>query len=427
MRNARGDTAHSRFLATIALALSCAAAHAGHALFADGFELPAQPTMTAPFGAAPSPASVVLGFDSRPHAAEVYIGVDTTGSMAAELTALRSNGIVAAVLAVTCAGSMVACHADGDCGAGEVCVPEGLCRAEPVANRCLARVRTGAGRWDELNSYRNLASIQSDPTFAQSVLPASPLAGSAEAPFQPPSCVANPSLCPSAVMVCATTGVGCPGYGGAALRMYLQLTDADQQCIGATCSNYTAATAGNALRQAGIAFAGLWAGETDAGGAGTALGVAQSIATAAGSIDATLSPLTYNAVDAAAATAVRDAIRGLAYDRLAQLTLRIDDAPGDAVDIRAFFTRVEAISVDTADCDPSTRPLLDLEPPAGDGIPDAFETTLGARRCWRLDAIATNNQVAPTPNGAVYYGRATLLVDGVIPLDSRVISVVVPP
>jgi hypothetical protein len=253
--------------------------------------------------------------------------------------------------------------------------------------------------------------------------------GGSEAPFQPSSCVADPALCPAIAMTmgCASAGAGCPGFGAAPLRMYLQLTDADQQCVGVSCASYTAATAGAALYDAGIAFAGLWAGEGDTAGIGTALGVAQSIAVAAGSIDAGANPLTYNALDAAAPTALRDAIRGVAYDRLVKLSLRIDDFPNDAVDVRAFFARAEAVSLDTAECDVSARPLLDLQPPGGDGTPDSFDTTLGPRRCWRIDAIANNTLVAPLPGGSVYYGRATLLLNDVTELDSRVISVVVPP
>src|SRR5262249_46383209 len=159
----------------------------------------------------------------------------------------------------------------------QVCF-QNKCIQDPNAGGgCIPNLWTGVGTWDDLNTYKNLLSLQSSPTATATAIPATTGGGGSEAPYQPSHCIANPSLCAAdTVKNCAATSattVGCPGFRKDAIRIYVQITDANQQCSGATCTSYTGASAGAALKTAGIKFVELY-GTDDNTGTGTQVGLA---------------------------------------------------------------------------------------------------------------------------------------------------------
>jgi hypothetical protein len=377
-----------------------------------------------PYGASALPSSETFKFRTSVQHADIYFGFDTTGSMAAELSAManQNTGVPAIIDALRCpltGGG--ACMLDGDCGSGSVCF-DGTCIEDPSAGEgCIPDLWSGVGTWDDLNTYRNRVSLQPDPAITAGAIPGTG-GGGAEAPFQPPVCIGSPTLCPSAANKnCAVSGVGCPGFRAGAIRIYIQITDADQQCVGTECSNFTATTAGNALRAAGIRFIGLYGVDDDAAGAGTPQSVAAAIGIAAGSVDAQGNPFVYPAIDTAVVTqtvqAVRDVVRGTSL----YVATKFDDDPSDAFDT-ALFVDYIAVNVSSEECMNSAVVADSNDDGHDDVYPSLFA---GTPVCWDLVAHAENTIVQPTSAIQVYRATITVTGDGSA-LDTRTVHFIIP-
>ena len=376
-----------------------------------------------PYQLPSDPPDDTLEFRTSVQYADVYFGFDTTGSMSAELAAMKNpaTGVPAIVDALRCQEFGVACLIDSDCAAGQVCF-ESQCIADPnVGAGCVPDMWTGIGRFDNLNTFSNILSLQPDPVATANAVP-SVGGGGAEAPFQPPACVADGSNCSNANKNCVAGGVGCVGYRPDAVRIYIQVTDADNQCSGAGCATFTAAYAGSELQSEKIKFIGLY-GTDDAGGAGTPQSVAESIGVASGTVDANNVPFVYPAIDAAVVpqtvAAVQQIVKGVALN----VTIGATDEPNDAGDSLQFIDYLEVNVSGQGNCT-AVSPVADTD---ADGHDDAFPALLpGTPVCWNVFPVPVNTTVPPTDAPQIFQARLTVYGDG-SPLDNRLVYFLVPP
>jgi hypothetical protein len=377
-----------------------------------------------PYQAPTSPARDTIEFNTSIQYADVYFAFDTTGSMEQELSAMRnpSTGVPAIVSQLRCAPTGASCALDSDCAMAEVCFG-GSCITDPlIGDGCIPDLWTGVGTWDDLNTYRNRVSLQPDPLSTASAVPVTGGGGS-EAPFQPAACIANPALCPGATsMACAGTGIGCPGFRLDAVRIYVQITDADDQCSGGECAGFTAARAGTALQAANIKFVSLY-GTDDDDGDGTPQSVATQIARASSTVDTAGNPFVYLAVDSAVVANAVTAIRSIARGKELNVTVRARDDASDAVDATQFIDHLEANVSGDGDCT-AVAPVVDTD---ADSYNDSFPSLLpGVPVCWDLHPVLQNTTVEPANEPQLYKAIVTVSGDG-SPLDDRDVYFLIPP
>jgi hypothetical protein len=223
-------------------------------------------------------------------------------------------------------------------------------------------------------------------------------------------------------MNCTAGGVGCPAFRQNAVRIYVQITDADQQCSGAQCANYTAASAGAALIASDIKFVSLY-GTDDAGGTGTPQTVAESIGIASNTLDQNGQPFVYLAVDQAVVSNAVNAIRSIARGKPLNVTIAASDDPADAVDALQFIDYLEVNTSGNGLCT-NVSPVADTD---GDGHDDAFPSLLpGTPVCWDVHPVPMNTAVQPESYPQLYRAVLTVSGDG-SPLDSRDVFFLIPP
>lgn len=378
------------------------------------------------------PERDTLDFETDIKYADVYFGFDTTTSMGAELDAMQNatKGVPAIVNAVRCGGTEQACTVHGDCTtAGEICFASQCIDNPSTANGgkgCVPDLWTGVGRWDELNTFENLLSVQADPVLTAQTIPF-PVGGSSkEAPYQAPVCIAAPSLCPNAKkpMNCALSGVGCPGFRTEAVRIYVQITDADDQCGSATeCATFTPDFAGQALKDAGIKFVSLWGTGDDSSDPGTAMSVAEELCVASGTVQADGTPFAFPAIDAAVVDTTVDALFELTKGLPLKVTIEATDAVGDAGNALQFLDYLEVNVAGTPACTHVTT-TADTD---ADSHHDAFPALLGGTPvCWDVVPVIKNTSVPATASAQLFKATLTVLGDG-SPLDSRGVYFLVPP
>jgi hypothetical protein len=372
-----------------------------------------------------TPVKETLPFRTSIEFSDVYFGFDTTGSMSAELSAMgnATTGIPAIADQLTCPNLGAACQLDADCGANAVCFQTACIQDPTFGQGCIPDLWTGVGRWDDLDTYQNIVSLQPDAALTATAVP--PIGGgAAEAPYQPSHCIADPNLCPNApAKNCGSQGgdIGCPGFRLDAFRIYIQITDADQQCSGATCPSFTAASAGAALQAAGIKFVGLY-GTDDAGGIGTPQSVATDIGIASGTVDQSNNPFVYLAIDAAVVSNTVAAVLAVTKSQPLYTTIEASDDPADAVDALQFVDYLE-VNASGGACT-NVAPVADTD---NDGYNDAFPALLGGTPvCWDVRPVAQNAGVMPTGEVQVFQATLTVRGDGSL-LDARKVYFVVPP
>lgn len=370
------------------------------------------------------PPEDTLEFRTSIQFADVYFTFDTTTSMNAELAAMKNavTGVPAIVDQVTCDPLGGVCLLDQDCPTG-VCF-QGTCIEDPNEGQgCIPDLWTGVGRWDELNTYRNLLSLQPDPVATANAVPGSG-GGANEAPYQPSHCIANPSLCPGiSNMNCAASGIGCPGYRQEAIRIYVQITDADQQCSGGACGSFTAASAGAALQSADIKFISLYGTDDNSSHSSTPQTVAEAIGNAANTLDQNGDPFVFLAIDNAVVTNAVSAILALAKGRPLNTTIAASDDATDAVDATQFIDYLEVNISGVGTCS-TVDPVADTD---ADTFDDAFPALLpGIPVCWDLHPVLTNTTVPATDEPQLYKAVLTVRGDG-SPLDSRDVYFLIPP
>jgi len=411
-----------------------------------------------------SPMEDTLEFRTSIQFADLYFSFDVTGSMGEELRSMgdTNTGVPAIIDALQCASTGGSCTLDADCSAG-ICF-EGSCIQDPLAQPgCVPNLWTGVGAWWELDTFRNLQSLQSNPTTTANAVPcpgssSNPIdlyngencsnfygacgcgPGGSEVPFQAPACVADPSSCRNSDKNCDSSGVGCPAYRDEAIRIYIQVTDADDQCYepdgsGSTCADYEWHSdyqsnmsrpvwdVGDKMKNAGIKFIGLY-GTDDQGGSGTTQGLCEALGIASGTVDSNGDPFVYPATDSQVVNetvnAVRDIVRGVKLNT----TLEMADDPSDAVDALQFIDHVEVNVSGQGNCT-NVSPTADVLGP--DGYDDAFPELLpGTPVCWDVVPVVQNTTVEATDEPQIFKATLTVLGDG-SPLDSRDIFFLVPP
>jgi hypothetical protein len=376
-----------------------------------------------PYEEPTAPLQDTLHFRTSVQFADLYFSFDITGSMGAEMTAMANatTGVPAIINQLKCPVIGGACNIDDDCASGAICF-NNQCVQDPIVGAgCIPDLWTGVGHWYDLNTFKNTLSVQSNAATTASNI-SQGLAGGSEVPFQAAQCVADGVGCTSTMKNCAATGLGCPGFRHDTVRILVQITDADNQCLGASCSSYTAATAGAALISRGIKFIGLYGTDDDSSGnPETPATTAASIGVASGTVDTSGNPFVYSAIDSAVVTqtkqAVLDIVKGLPLD----VTIAASEVAGDDGDAVRF---IDYLEVNTSGGSCTDSPSVDGN---GDGRNDMFPDLIpGTRVCWDVVPIAENTIAPATEEPQLFIARLKVAGDGST-LDTRDVFFLIPP
>lgn len=385
-----------------------------------------------PYQEPTSPAKDTLHFRTSVQYADIYFSFDTTGSMAAELTAMKSK-VPTIISDMRCKpdAAKTQCLNDAGCPASYVCFAGGCVDDPLVANGgagCIPDMWTGVGRFDNCNTYVNLLHLQGDPAATAAAVPPKTLGGGTEAVVQSAACVADEALCSNNNQCSADAAnknpVGCPGYRSDAVRVLVQITDADNQ--GGTCGGKvgSVAAAGNALEAKGIKFVGLYGTDDNGGGTlcTTPQQCAEQLGVASGTVDKNNKPFAYLALDAGVVDATKKAILEIVRGVPLNVTIGATDDPGDAVDALQFIDFLE-VNLSGGPCT-NVSPVADTN---GDLHDDAFPALFGGTPvCWDVNPVPTNNTIPPTDKPQLYRAVLTVKGDG-SPLDSRSVYFLIPP
>jgi hypothetical protein len=442
-----------------------------------------------PPGGEPYPPSALLRAQTFVQYLDLYFVLDQSVSMEEEFAALRDpeRGLSAVIRALSCGQPQppIPCARAAQCPPQHVCSPAGQCMEDPALRRCVADIWTGVGVFGNLDTYQNLLPLQPDPALTAAHIPArgmparpdgpgGALTGPwAEAPLQPPACVIDPSLCRNAATIgCASSAadlLGCPGFRVHALRVHMQISDADDQCADphdqatgtkgerhfpslymgmGRCALFTAASTGQLLRSAGVRFIGLYgqdmcdyrrpdcdnfpqqlyndwarkhAPDRPQLPIHTPRQLMESLATASHSLDHRQRPLVFEARDAAVAQRVAAAVQELA----SRAPLRVEpdlqphpDSADAALNPARMIASLRAVH-DAPGCAPP--PTSDTN---GDGLPDAFSSLLpGDTPCWEVTPKPFTQP--PPPHPLLLRAALTVYGDG-SPLDARDLWLYIP-
>jgi hypothetical protein len=225
--------------------------------------------------------------------------------------------------------------------------------------------------------------------------------------------VADPLGSPGVETGCTGPGpgaIGCPSFREDAVRILVAFTDEDSD------GSETAMAAGEALRDAGISFIGVWSESPSAPERRSLV----DVAIASDSVTRDDLPLVYDGSDVAIVPAISTAINEIVEGVPLRATIEATDELGDAGDSLIFIDHLETntsggrcVSIGTEDTDGDTRP-------------DAFPAVLpGTPVCWDVYP-RRNDTVPPTVDPQVFRARLTVRGDG-SPLDSRIVYFLVPP
>ena len=388
-----------------------------------------------PYRQTPEPTIDTLSFRTSLQLVDLFFVFDTTQSMTAELTAMASttSGVPAIIDDLRCDETSIACGRDDPCGVDQICGRSGVCIEDPRLAGCIPDIWTGFGTFDEVDTFRNRQSVQSNPVATAMAIPTTPGRGADEAPFQVPYCVADGSNCLTIGGVgCAAGADTCPGFRADAIRVLIQITDADDQCVGARCPLFDAAGAGAALLADGIRFIGLY-GNDDDDGAGTPQSVAVDIATAARqTVDDPI--YVFAAVDAAVVSQSTAAVRSLTQADDFEIRLRATSTTGDAL---RFIDHVQVKLVADDETCPATlgdgTPIVAADAEAADEPLPGDDTRLdyfpslkpGLPVCW--DVVPRMNTSVPSERDPrVFVAQLRVGADGAL-VDSRDVYFLIPP
>jgi hypothetical protein len=374
-----------------------------------------------PYEKPTTPLEDTLEFRTSIQFADLYFSIDTTGSMSQEFNTLGTT-LSQIIDTLSCDVFGGTCMQDSECGTDQICFNQ-TCIADPnVGTGCVPDMYTGVGLFNDINTYHNQVSLQPNPTVTASAISSVQLTGGSEAIYQPPACVANPAACPGipfASMGCASTGVGCPGYRPEAIRIYMHVSDADNQCFGTGCSTFTPNYAAQLLIQQDINLVVLYG--TDDGS--QQLAQYNALAILAGAVDADGNPFVYPAVDAAVqqqtVNAVLDIVRGKPID----VTIAAEDEPNDAGDALQFIDFLETNTSGVGNCTAG----LTTEDTDANSYDDAFPQLLpGIPVCWDVHPVPMNTTVPPTDEPQLFVAKLKVLGDSSL-VDGRNVYFLVPP
>ncbi|MDX9722735.1 MAG: hypothetical protein RBU37_18450 [Myxococcota bacterium] len=433
----------------------------------------------------PAPARATLLFRTKvaPFAADLYFALDASTSMNEEYAALRDpeSGIPAIVEALRCAPEqpLRACARHQECSASYRCLDQ-QCVQDPAYHQCLLELWTGVGSFGNIDSFRNLLSPQPEPALTAAAVPEhgeaarpdgpkGPMTGPwAEAPFQAPHCLLDPDACLNPQRNCAERGLGCAGFRPDAVRIYLQVSDADNQCADpyrdasgtkgwsnfdstyfgmGRCAAFSAESAGRSLAHYGVRFIGLhgrdgcdikdplcddfseqaynaWvaahAPERPRLPEASPRSVMQAIGRAAGSVDARGEPFVYQALDREvlekATEAVKEILRKTPIRVQIELVPLFDEARAQRLGLRA-------VALSGRDgC--GEHALSDSN---GDALPDAYTAVLpGTELCWRLESGAVRGDFEASAEIVALPFELRIYADGSV-VQQRRLSVLLPP
>jgi hypothetical protein len=378
-----------------------------------------------PYQQPTTPPEDTLNFRTSIQFADVYFAIDTSGSMSTEwdTMATQIGGIIDELTCDVVAGST--CALDSDCMMGTICF-QGQCVTDPnVGKGCVPDMWTGVGLFNDLDTYENKLSLQSSATATAAALSISSFPGGSEAIYQPPACIANPAACISAGysfadMKCASTGVGCPGYRPEAIRVLIQISDADDQCYSSTggCDKYTPAYAGQALIDSEIKYVALF-GTDDSGSAAAFTPVAY----ASQSVDIMGVPFVYAAANAAVSMQTVQAVLDIVKGKPIDVTIQAEDAPNDAGDALQFLDYLEVNVSGQNDC----TDIANTADTDADTHDDAFPDLLpGVPVCWDVHPVLQQSTTPPTFEPQLFVARLKAKGDNSL-IDERRVFFLVPP
>ena len=354
---------------------------------------------------------------------DAYFLFDKTCSMGGEMSAMRS-AMVQVINDLTC-GTYGVCLEDADCGSQQVCGLSGQCIDDPQLYGCVPSFWSGTGVYGGSSSaypIANLQSITSNASATQNAIPTSAGSyGADEALFQAAQCMATPSACPaSRITGCAGSSVNCPGYRTDSVRIFVHVTDEDDQYNN---GSYTASSAGNAMASQDINYVGL---DADTGNLGYA--DLSAVATAAGSLDANGQPFVRSGSNSAVAGAITSALQEVIEQVPLEATIEVIDMPGDSGNVMDFIdhwvVNVSGTDLDgDGEVDCNVENAIDSD---GDTWNDTYPDALpGLGLCW--DIVAADNAfVVQTDAIQTYQAQITLRGNGAI-LDQVNAWFVVPP
>jgi hypothetical protein len=385
-----------------------------------------------------TPAEATVATTTNFQQVDLYVLLDHTCSMDAEIAAMK--GAATDILNdLTCDPSGVPCVEDAECGVDEVCSLEGACIQDPAVYECIPSFWSGSGEFGgsgdpgfppfipaTTEPVENNLSIQPSPTATASSIPASTGDGSDEVVFRSAQCVAQPAGCTSAMIQgCSSSGIGCPGFRADAVRILLQITDEDDQCM--NCPGVSAATAGSALAAQGIAYVGVNAGTNSAAQADL-----EALATAAGSLDSAGQPFVRQGTNSAVVQPVIDAILEIIGDLLIDTSVELAEVSGDSGDALPFLDHVEVVNAGedldadgVPDCSNGV-PTADLD---SDGFQESHQDLLpGTPICWNVVPMASApSSVVETAALQTFQLEMTIRGNGSAILDQVQVFFLVPP
>ncbi|MFO0556275.1 MAG: hypothetical protein U0271_48305 [Polyangiaceae bacterium] len=377
-----------------------------------------------PYQKPTSPTEDTLRFRTSIQFADLYFVIDTTGSMTEEFATLQ--GTLSAIVD-TLACDVVpnsTCALDQDCTSGNICFQNQCIQDPNTGQGCVPNMWTGVGLFNDLDTYRNQVSLQANPATTANAIDAGGFPGGSEAIYQAPACAANPAACLTASytfqdMNCSSTGIGCAGFRPEAIRILLEVSDADNQCFGAGCAKFTAAYTGGILVAQDIKYVSLY-GTDDGTGQVAAF---TALALAAQSVDQNGTPFVYPAANAAVQAQTVQAVLDIVKGKPISVTIEAKDQPNDAGDALQFIDYLEANVSGQNDCT-MVDPVVDSD---NDTHLDAFPTLLpGIPVCWDVHPVPVNMTVPPAAEPQLFIARLRVLGDGSL-VDHRDVYFLVPP
>jgi len=421
-----------------------------------------------PYEEPTNPIKDKLEFGTSVQYADIYFSLDESETMGAELAAMRgvspTTGVPGIIDVLSCdlPGAPVACLIDSDCNSAEVCFKK-TCIEDPlVANNglgCIPDMWTGVGTFTTCNTFKNLKHIQPYPAQTAAAIPLNTFSGGAEAVVQAAGCVADATICSNNNQCNFFTGdntypavanaTGCVGFRPEAVRMLVQITDADNQ--GGTCNNSvpTVATAGAALKSRGIKFVGLYGTGDDQFGPFQLCNSPKECADKLGVESDTLEitgvscqkdadcevfpgsvclsnqcnrPFSLPALDAQVVQATANAILRVARGVPLNVTIDAKDEPADDGDSLQFIDYLE-VNLTGGSC---TKVAVTADT-NNDSHDDAFPSLPGGTPvCWDVNPVAQNTTVEPKSTPQLFKATLTVSGDG-SPLDERSVFFLVPP
>lgn len=377
--------------------------------------------VTMPPNVAPPVPEVVIPMTPYIQDMDLYMSMDTSGSMFQAFTAL-SGSLVNVVNAVSCPRSTTTCVADEQCGANSSCNLDGICVSRNQG--CVGTsVHVGHANWSEIDTFRNVRSVNSNVAATALAIVQDSSAGFQETITQPMTCAVNGANCLNADKNCATTGIGCAGFRNQAFRTYVHISDANEQCNPnePRCSQFTPLFAGTQLRNAGVALLGIYSDQDVSGGVAP-LVTLQAIATTAESTRLNGTPfMHYFADQTQIPSLMQTGVQAMAGGHVIDAIPSLVEEAGDDGAVGPFVFKLQTETA--ANGCGTTATEVDLD---NDMINESYEDLVaGSKLCWRMEFAA--NTIVPAGN-RVKEMRATFRTQGRAGITSqRPLILVVPP